>query len=119
MTVRRLDDNGDISTSGQQFINEKAEVAQTISTRLRLFEGEYFRDITDGTKYFSLILAKNTNLSAKDAEIRRRISQTDNVSQITSFNADYELDTREYKINSSVITPFGVVDVDSDISDLV
>ena len=109
MTVRRLDDNGDISTSGQQFINEKAEVSQTISTRLRLFRGEYFRDVTEGTPWFSSILGKNNNLSESDSIIRRVISQTDGVNQITSYNADFDLTTRQYKIDVSVLTIYGEV----------
>ena len=34
MTVRRLDANGDIATSGIQFISEAEEIAQTVKTRL-------------------------------------------------------------------------------------
>ena len=52
MTVRKLDENGDIVTSGVQFITERDEIAQTVKTRLRLFLGEYFRDTTDGTPWF-------------------------------------------------------------------
>lgn len=109
MTVRRLDSNGDISTSGQQFINEQSEVAQTISTRLRLFRGEYFRDITEGTPWFQSILVKGANLSETDSIIRRVISQTDGVQQITSYNADFDLDTRQYKIDVSVLTIYGEI----------
>lgn len=109
MTVRRLDESGDISTSGQQFLTEKAEVAQTISTRLRLFRGEYFRDNTEGVSWFQSILTKNNNLSESDSIIRRVISQTDGVNQITSFNTDFDLTTRQYKIEVSVLTIYGEV----------
>ena len=34
MTVRKLDENGDIVTSGVQFITERDEIAQTVTTRL-------------------------------------------------------------------------------------
>ena len=109
MTVRRLDSNGDISTRGQQFITGQEEIAQTISTRLKLFLGEYFRDINDGTPWFQNILGKGQGLNQREAIIRRRISQTDGVRQITSFNADFDLPTREYKIDVSVLTEFGEV----------
>lgn len=109
MTVRRLDSNGDITTSGQHFITEKEEIAQTISTRLRLFFREYFRDINDGTDWFGKVLGKGQSLYTRDAEIRRRISQTEGVSTITSYNADFDLPTREYKIDVSVLTVFGEV----------
>ena len=62
MTVRRLDDNGDIATSGIQFIGQAEEIAQTVKTRLKLFLGEYFRDINDGTPWFQQILGKGSSL---------------------------------------------------------
>lgn len=109
MTVRRLDKNGDITTSGQHFITEKEEVAQTIKTRLQLFLGEYFRNTNEGTPWFQQILVKGANLSEVDAIIRRRITQTEGVQTIISYNANFDLDNREYKIEVSVLTVFGEV----------
>lgn len=109
MTVRRLDDNGDITTSGKHFINEREEIAQTIRTRLKLFYGEYFRDNTDGTPWFQSILGKNKNPNAREAIIRRRIIETDGVTQLTSFKADFDLAQREYKIDATVLTNYGEI----------
>lgn len=109
MTVRRLDENGDIVTSGVQFISERDEIAQTISTRLRLFLGEYFRDSTDGTPWFQDILGKGSTLTNKDAAIKRRIVQTDGVLQILTYDADYDINTRQYTVSGSVLTTFGEV----------
>ena len=111
MTVRRLDVDGDIVTSGHQFITEKEEIAQTISTRLKLFLGEYFRDINDGTPWFQNILGKGSGLYQREAIIRRRILETDGVNQITKFNADFNLDDREYKIDVSVLTEYGEIEL--------
>lgn len=109
MTVRRLDENGDIVTSGIQFISGRDEIAQTIRTRLRLFLGEYFRDSTDGTPWFRDILGKSSTLTNKDAAIKRRIIQTDGVLQILTYDADYDIDTRQYTVTGSVLTTFGEV----------
>lgn len=111
MTVRRLQADGDITTSGQQFITEREEIAQTISTRLKLFLGEYFRDITDGTPWFEQILGKGQNLYTRDAAIRTRISQTEGVQQISRYDSDFDLASRKYTISCSVLTVFGEVDV--------
>lgn len=111
MTVRRLDSaTGDIITSGDQFIDGRDEIAQTIKTRLRLYLGEYFRDIADGTPWFQYILTKDGTLESKDAIIKRRISQTSGVSQIMSYNADFDIPTRVYTIDCTVLTGFGLVD---------
>lgn len=109
MTVRRLDENGDIVTSGVQFISKRDEISQTIQTRLRLFLGEYFRNSKDGTPWFQDILGKGSTLTNKDAAIKRRINQTDGVLQILTYNADYDINTRQYTVTGSVLTTFGEV----------
>ena len=112
MTVRRISATGGIVTSGVQFLTGREEIAQTIRTRLRLFLGEYFRDITIGTPWFQTILVKATTLSSKDAQLRRVIIQTPGVTQIIDFTTDYDIDTRQYTITGQVLTPFGVVSLD-------
>lgn len=112
MTVRRLDvTTGDIVTSGVQFISGQEEIAQTIRTRLRLFLGEYFRNINEGTPWFQSILNKRGTLSNKDAIIKQRILQTDGVTQIIEYSADYDIDSRLYSIKCIVSTPFGNVPI--------
>lgn len=107
MTVRRLQSNGDIMTSGSQFYVDVNEVAQTIKTRLALFSGEYFRDTSQGTPWFQQILGKNNNQDLKEAAIKRVISQTRNVIGISSFNAEFERNGRKFSVTASVVTPFG------------
>lgn len=107
MTVRRLDANGDIATSGIQFISEAEEIAQTVKTRLKLFLGEYFRDISDGTPWFQQILGKGSTLGVKESLIKRRISQTEGVSSIFQFETDFDLANRRYSVQAGILTPFG------------
>lgn len=112
MTVRKLDPvTGDIVTSGVQFTNEQDEIAQTIRTRLKLFLGEYFRDITDGVPWFQSILIKTGTLTSKDAIIKQRIIQTEGVNNIVEFTSDYDIKSRKYSINCIVNTPFGIVPI--------
>lgn len=108
MTVRRLDPvTGDIVTSGVQFTSGQEEIAQTIKTRIRLFYGEYFRDINDGTPWFQTILKKSGTLSSKDAVLRRRIQRTPGVRTILSFSSGYDIDSREYSVSAVVLTVHG------------
>ena len=111
MTVRRLDANGDIATSGTQFITERAEIAQTVRTRLGLFLGEYFRDITDGTPWFQSVFSKQTSLSSKEAAIRNRIIRTNGVQSLTRFETDYDITTRKYSVNVGILTQYGEEDL--------
>lgn len=107
MTVRRLDSNGDIATSGSQFVGGAEEIAQTVKTRLKLFLGEYFRDITDGTPWFQQILGKGSSLGVKESLIKRRIIRTEGVNSIYEFETDFDLQTRVYTVKAGIITPFG------------
>ena len=111
MTVRKLDENGDIVTSGVQFIRERDEIAQTVKTRLQLFLGEYFRDTTDGTPWFESILGKGSALSNKEAVLRNRIVRTPGVIRLISFSTDYDLTTRRYSVSAGILTQYGTTDV--------
>jgi len=108
MTVRLIDpETGDIVTSGVQFTTEVEEIAQTVKTRLRLFLGENFRDITDGTPWWESILGKAGTLSSKEAIIKSRIIRTEGVIRLTSFSTDFDINTRVYSVNAGILTTYG------------
>ena len=107
MTVRALDEDGDIVTHGTQFIHEREEVAQTIRTRLALFLGEYFRNINEGTPWYEQILGKFVSLDVVEAILRARIANTPEVIRILSFATDFDLDARKYSLSAVVLTKYG------------
>lgn len=111
MTVRKLDENGDIVTQGTQFIGGVDEIAQTIRTRLRLFLGEYFRDISDGTPWFEQILGKGVSMDAREAALRNRIVRTPGVIRLTQFSTDFDVNTRKYTVTAGVLTTYGLATV--------
>lgn len=111
MTVRLLQPDGDITTQGVQFTSGLDEVEQTIRTRLRLFLGEYFRDITDGTPWFEQILGKGVSVDTRDAAIRNRVARTPGVIRLTSYVADFDVNTRKYSVTIGVLTNFGLLTV--------
>lgn len=111
MTVRALDENGDIVTRGVQFIHGRDEIAQTIKTRLSLFLGEYFRNIKDGTPWYEQILGKFVSLDTVEAVLRARIANTQGVIRLTSFSTDFDLDARKYSLTAGVLTQYGDLEV--------
>ncbi|MCK5126791.1 MAG: hypothetical protein KAR42_11095 [candidate division Zixibacteria bacterium] len=120
MTVRALDpETGDIVTSGVQFVSDQIEIAQTITTRLRLFSGEYFRDVNDGTPWFQVILDKASTLTQKDAAIKRRIAETDGVIELLSYSTDFDINQRGYTVQCEVQTEFGLVNVSTSSGDFL
>lgn len=111
MRVRRLDKSGDLITRGKMFLTGREAIAQTIVTRLRLFLGEYFRDVTDGTPWFQQILGKFENLNAVEAIIRNRITRTQGVVRLLSFGMQYDLGARTVSVQATVLTVYGEQDV--------
>lgn len=117
MRVRALDSSGDIFSSGAIFLSDKEAVAQTISTRLKLFLGEYFRDVTDGMPWFERqnglpgILQKGFTIAQVEGLIRDRIMKTDGVLKILTFSTSYDIDKRAYNVETTVFTEFGEVSV--------
>lgn len=110
MTVRALDANGDIVTREASFIGGKDEIAQTIKTRLALFLGEYFRNIKEGTPWFEQILGKFASLDVVESVLRTRIATSPGVIRLTSFVADFDVNTRKYSLSVGVLTKYGIVE---------
>lgn len=111
MRVRRLDESGDLVTRGKMFLTDREAIAQTVVTRLKLFLGEYFRDVTDGTPWFQQILGKPENLNAVEAILRNRIARSPGVVRLLSFAMQYDLNARALSVQSRVLTTYGEADV--------
>lgn len=111
MQARRLGDDGDLVTRGQMFLSSREAIAQTIVTRLKLFLGEYFRDVTDGTPWFQQILGKFENMNAVEALLRNRIARSPGVVRLLAFALQFDLATRHLSIQARVLTVYGEQDV--------
>lgn len=110
MRTRALDpDTGDIGTSGTQFIDGVNAIGQTISTRLKMFYGDYFRDKSAGFPFMQLFPSKSAPVSAKNAAIREIILLTPGVTEILRYNSDFDLQSREFTVNAEVMTTVGLV----------
>ena len=107
MTVRRLQGDGDIATQGRQFVYDMEDCAQTLGTRLKLFYGEYFRDINEGTDWFGKILLKGSPDNVKDAEIRTRIQNYADVRGIAEYSSSFDVNARRVTVRATVLTSYG------------
>lgn len=107
--IRRIDENGELVTSGDMFAYNSEEVGINILTRLRMFLGESFRDTSDGTAWFQEILIKNYDISVISQTIQKRISETEGVKEILSLNAIQDPQSRTIDIQGQVLTIYGEV----------
>jgi hypothetical protein len=106
MIYRQLDANGDYQV-GQFLANSPAAVAQAVETRLKLWRGEWFLDIPDGTPWLQDILGHNTNY---DLEIQKRILDTPGVTEIVSYSSNVD-SARGLSVVATLNTQYGQVTV--------
>lgn len=109
MTVRKLDANGDLAMGQEKLLTDYTaeEVAQNVRTRLKLFFGEWFLEVTDGTDWFGGVLGKGTRLASREAIIRRRILLTPGCVGMTSFNVTSDPVTRQLTVTATIVSQSG------------
>lgn len=111
MRYRKLDSRGDYIFGGgiaNFFIDTPEAVAQAIGTRLRLDQGDWFLDISDGTAWRTGVLGNRTS-STRDAILRARILDTPGVNNIISYSSTFDPNTRKFSVQVAVNTIFGPV----------
>ncbi len=106
---RKLTADGDYSFgSGQlDFYRDVPEaVAQAAKTRLLLWVGEWFLDITEGTQYMLGILGKHSKTTA-DNTIQDRVQKTEGVVNIESYTSEVNPETRKIAASMVLNTIYG------------
>jgi hypothetical protein len=112
MKYRMLDQNDDY-TFGQrnEFYNGIEAVAQAVKTRLRLLKGEWWEDVNDGTPLFEEVegqfLASIGDIERIDLVFAERITGTQGVIEITSFESELNPNTRTYSASITMNTIYG------------
>lgn len=109
MRVRKLDQNGDMQfgRGRTDFLADSVEaVAQRVLTRLRLWVGEWFLDVTSGTDYQNAILGVDKKETA-GPEIQDRILNTPGVSSIDEFESNFDENSRKASFSAKISTIYG------------
>lgn len=113
MRYRKLDANGDYSFGAglQNFwIDVPDAPAQAAMTRLALWEGEWFLNIPDGTRWKTQVLGRYTE-STRDIEVRLRILDTPGINSILAYNSSLDRNTRKWQVQATLDTVYGVIAV--------
>lgn len=117
MKYRKLDADGDMTFGHQQadFHIDTAEgVAQSLMTRLKLWVGEWFLDVTEGTAYQQAVLGTGTKETI-EPEMRIRILETPGLSSIDKLSIRINPTERTASIDAAVTTVYGPVTVSGGI----
>lgn len=106
MKYRALDANGDyqFGRSGILLIDSPAAVAQAIDTRLRLWTGDWFLDLQEGTPYEGQILAYGTQ-GTRDQVLKARILETQGVEELLAYQSS--VNGRSMTVQATVRTRYG------------
>jgi hypothetical protein len=113
MRYRALTSDGDMRFGGgrSDWLADSPEcVAQAVQTRLLLLRGEWFLDTTEGTPYATEILGNNTQ-STRDWAIRTRILETQGVTEITTYDSQFDPDSRAFSVQATISTLYGTTTV--------
>jgi len=81
-------------------------VAQAVLTRLRLWLGEWFVDLTSGTPYQQAILGTGKAQSVEPV-LRARILETEGVTEIVDFSYSFDPDERKASVAAEINTIYG------------
>ena len=114
MKYRKQDANGDMVFGNgllDFYIDSPEAVGQSVETRLKLWLGEWFLNVEDGTSYQTNVLGTNKAKSAPIA-IRERIFKTAGVTEIVSFDYDINADTRKLSVRATINTIYGQTTVE-------
>lgn len=109
MRYRKLDNNGDMqfgNSSADFYVDQPEGITQAIMTRLKLWAGEWFLDISEGTPYQQAILGTGTK-STIEPVIRARILDTEGVDSIETFSLEINELNRNATIIATVNTIYG------------
>ncbi len=113
MRVRKLTADGDYSFGNSQadfWINDPAGIGQNVKTRLLLWLGEWYLDISLGTPYMQGILGKYSKQIA-DTTIQDQVLSTFGVTDIRNYTSTLDPDTRELSVQFTIDTIFGPTQV--------
>lgn len=113
MRVRKLDENGDVVFGGNRtayFQDDPEGVAQNVRTRLELWRGAWFLDVSEGLDWSAKVLTKS-NRKIYDQEIRDRILGTAGVRSILNYASVFDADKRKVLITADVLTDYGTTKI--------
>lgn len=110
MRYRRLDENGDYSfgNNSLDYIKDNDAVVQAIKTKLYLFYGEWWEDISLGLPMFQSILGQVSNENLRRTVILLSAEQIQSVEGVSSVDSIVvAISARKLMLSIDVTTEYG------------
>lgn len=97
--------------NGDLVLTTKSDaIRQHIRQRLWTFFAEWFLDTSVGVPYYQTILVKNPSLANIEGVLQQEILATPGVTELISFQLDYDNATRQLTVDFQVRTLDEVID---------
>lgn len=106
-----MDSSGDYTfgqSAANYLVDSPEAVGQRVGTRLRLWVGDWFLDLTEGTPYWEQILG-HKNIALAGAVLRDRILSTPFAVSVDDYSVIFDETTRDFKVVGKLNTAFGRV----------
>jgi len=84
--------------------------AQRISSKLRLFLGEWFLARDKGVPWIQQILVKKPNPTVVDSVLKREIILDPSTRELRKFDTDIDSVTRKFTLDVDILTDAGPID---------
>jgi len=113
LRYRKLSPTGDYTFgqgSANFWIDSPEGVAQSVQTRLKLWEDEWFLDKTVGMPYAQEILGYGTK-ALYDLAIQQEVLDTVGVASIADYSSSFNSQTRALVVNMSIFTIYSTTPV--------
>ena len=111
----QLDEDGDIliDEDGLHLTSGIEAVAQLCSIAVKLFKGEWFKDLDKGVPWFQEILGEKFDKILVEARLTETLVSVPGVVEVLSLDASFDRATRRVVVSGAVRTEFGDVPLDA------
>lgn len=117
MRVRKLSSSGGL-IFGQGlanfYINSADGVGQEVVTRLKLIQGEWYLDTSQGVPWLTQILGYSQQ-AVRDLLIKNTILTTPNVNTLDYFNSVTNKTIRTYNVTANINTVYGPTTISTNL----
>jgi len=118
MRVRKLSATGGMTFGqglGNFYINSAAGVGQEVVTRLKLIQGEWYLDTSQGVPWLTQMLGYSQQ-AVRDLLVKNTILTTPNVNILDYFKSVTNKATRQYSVTANIGTVYGPTTISTNLA---
>lgn len=96
-------------------VDDVDQVAQNLAIRLRFIQGEWYLNILAGVPYYQYFFVKDPNQIQVESFLKDEIANTNQVTEITKFESDYDPIRRVFRVIFSCIALSQEIEIDQEL----